>query len=330
MAKETKCILWSTSADHIQANFDGYDIFSPRAGGRYQISRSAALEYQNVYKDNLHLRTSLSVLISESQNSDQPIKLTIDHVRSIAQRAPMKPLEKADRLMRYLAKRSPALNIVGLRWGRDVGSEELDMGLAASGLMSSGELSSVLEYLGRRGFCEVKIDDAKGEGWVWLTLEGAQYVAEASSPRSESDRAFVAMWFSSETQEVYDLGISPAIRSQGYQPIRIDQKEHNNKIDDEIISEIRKSRFIVSDFTCEKLSSRGREVTIPRGGVYFEAGFAMGLGIPVIWTIRADLINDVHFDTRQYNHIMWTTPEDLYKNLSNRIGALIGKVQQVR
>ena len=33
------------------------------------------------------------------------------------------------------------------------------------------------------------------------------------------------------------------------EPVRIDQKERLNKIDDEIIAEIRRSRFLVADFT---------------------------------------------------------------------------------
>jgi len=61
----------------------------------------------------------------------------------------------------------------------------------------------------------------------------------------------------------------------------------------------------------------------PRGGVYFEAGFAMGLGIPVIWTVRKDQIEQVHFDTRQYNHIVYDSPEDLKQKLCNRIRATI-------
>jgi nucleoside 2-deoxyribosyltransferase len=85
--------------------------------------------------------------------------------------------------------------------------------------------------------------------------------------------------------------------------VRIDKKEHSNKIDDEIIAEIRRSKFLVADFTCEKEKVRG--------GVYFEAGFAMGLGIPVIWTCAQQSIGDLHFDTRQYNHIVWDTPKTL-------------------
>jgi nucleoside 2-deoxyribosyltransferase len=78
------------------------------------------------------------------------------------------------------------------------------------------------------------------------------------------------------------------------------------------MAEIRRSGLIVADFTGN------------RGGVYFEAGFAMGLGLPVIWTVRQDDIDAVHFDTRQYNHITWSTPQELREKLYNRVMATIG------
>ena len=62
----------------------------------------------------------------------------------------------------------------------------------------------------------------------------------------------------------------------------------------------------------------------PLGGViHFEAGLAMGLGRPVIWTCRKDDFENTHFDTRQYNHIVWETPEDLREKLADRIRATI-------
>ena len=54
-------------------------------------------------------------------------------------------------------------------------------------------------------------------------------------------------------------------------------------------------------------------------GFIFEAGLAMGLGIPVIFTCRHDMLDKLHFDTRQYNHIVWTGPEDLNERLRLRI-----------
>jgi hypothetical protein len=52
-----------------------------------------------------------------------------------------------------------------------------------------------------------------------------------------------------------------------------------------------------------------------RAGVYYEAGFAMGLGRKVIWCSRQDEIKNLHFDTNHKNHIPWTTPEELRERL---------------
>ena len=63
-----------------------------------------------------------------------------------------------------------------------------------------------------------------------------------------------------------------------------------------------------------------------RGGVYYEAGFAYGLGLDVIYSCRKDMVDQLHFDTRQYYHIVWETPEELRDSLAQRIEALIGRV----
>lgn len=102
-----------------------------------------------------------------------------------------------------------------------------------------------------------------------------------------------------------------AVREAGYKPIRMDVKEHNEKICDAIIAEIRKSKFVVADFTGH------------RGGVYFEAGYALGLGLLLIWTCRKDDLEGAHFDTRQYNHIVWESNEELFEKLRRRIEATI-------
>jgi nucleoside 2-deoxyribosyltransferase len=105
--------------------------------------------------------------------------------------------------------------------------------------------------------------------------------------------------------------IEEAIQNTGFDPVRIDRKEHNNEISGEILYEITKSRFLIAD------------VTGQRAGVYFEAGYAMGLGIPVIWTCREDDIENVHFDTRQYSHVVWKDENELATNLANRIKGTI-------
>ena len=144
---------------------------------------------------------------------------------------------------------------------------------------------------------------------VRLTAEGWHRVQELRSARIDSDQAFVAMWFDESVNAAWTEGIQPALEQVGYRPLRIDEKQFNDKIDDQIIAEIRRSGLVVAD------------VTGHRGRVYFEAGFAMGLGLPVIWTCSKDEIEKAHFDTRQYNHIVWQDPEDLKTRLIARVEA---------
>jgi hypothetical protein len=152
---------------------------------------------------------------------------------------------------------------------------------------------------------------------VTLTSDGWLKTEELTQHQTNASQAFVAMWFDDSTDEPYTKGLYKAIFDSGYDPRRIDQRHHHlNKVDDEIISEIRRSRFLVADFTC----TPGRV----RGGVYFEAGYAMGLQIPIIWTCKDTSMEDLHFDTRQYPHIVWKNSGDLYTQLKARIGALIG------
>jgi hypothetical protein len=149
-----------------------------------------------------------------------------------------------------------------------------------------------------------------------LTPNGWRQARELSSPRN-SDRVLVAMWFSPEMDAAYWQGIVPALTHCGYrQPFRVDDPEHDlaagspgytNRIDNRIIAELRRSRFIVSD------------VTGARPGVYYEAGYADGRDIPIIWTCRAGAEKDMCFDTRQIAHILWKDPAHLQRELIAKI-----------
>lgn len=156
-------------------------------------------------------------------------------------------------------------------------------------------------------------------GWVkkdhMFQLTAKAFFRLELAPQSEPVTGFVAMWFSPEVRLLWTDVIEPAIRQAGFEPLRIDGKEHNGKIDDEIMVSIRASKFVVSDFTGH------------RGGVYYEAGFAHGLGLPVIFLCRESDMKDLHFDIRQYNCIIWS-PDKLEAargRLKNRILATLGQ-----
>lgn len=153
----------------------------------------------------------------------------------------------------------------------------------------------------------------RGSGFKWYVTVKGFMAAEGFLDNNQlnSNQAFVAMSFDKEMVNAYTTGIEPAISSAGYVPFRVDQHDHINHIDDEIIAQIRRSKFLVADMTGQ------------RGGVYFEAGFAYGLGVPVIYTCRDNDFKNLHFDIRQINCIKWKNFEDLQVRLENRIKAVI-------
>ncbi|MEZ0237988.1 MAG: hypothetical protein ACAH06_07985 [Methylophilaceae bacterium] len=101
---------------------------------------------------------------------------------------------------------------------------------------------------------------------ISITPKGYAYIDEFKVQPSTSNIGFCAMWFDPSVKPGWSQAIEPAILSAGYEPKRIDGHHHNNRIDDEIIALIRRSKFVVADFTGQ------------RGGVYFEAGYALGHG----------------------------------------------------
>lgn len=178
---------------------------------------------------------------------------------------------------------------------------------------SDQELTYIIKQLVQDNLIELKASsDALLPAYITVTVKGWNRIAELEKVNgAETKQVFVAMWFDSEMDSVYKNAIATAVKEAGYDPIRIDKVEHNNKIDDEIIAKIKQSKFVIADFTGH------------RGGVYFEAGYAMGLGKPVIWTCREDDLKNLHFDTRQYSHIVWKEEMELKEFLLNRIRATI-------
>ena len=158
------------------------------------------------------------------------------------------------------------------------------------------------------------ITEKRDAGFV-ITPEGWQRITELRHTQSKSTKVFIAMSFAHELNEFFNRAMEPGVRAAGYEALRVDRTEHNNRIDDEIIAAIRQTKFLIADFTNN------------RGGVYYEAGFAKGLGHEVLWSVREDHLSEVHFDTRQYNFLRWQMDDlpGFAKALQNRIEATVGK-----
>lgn len=146
----------------------------------------------------------------------------------------------------------------------------------------------------------------------YVTAQGWMRIEELQRAYRHSNTAFVAMWFDDTMKEAREA-IKQAVEECGYQFRIIDEKEHNNQIVPEIFYEIKQSRFVISDLTGH------------RTGVYYEAGFAEGIGKQVILTCRQDDFEMRHFDVAQKSTVIWADKNDLKERLIKRIVATVGK-----
>jgi hypothetical protein len=324
-----KCPIWGT----IAATLDGYQgadgdaINSERAGGKYFISRTASAMLNSI--DDMQ-RVALTHEICDHNALGSILEISSTTLKTLPLKPRFPAQERADRLLTYLISRSEHLGhkikTEHDHTGYNVRNFSLESAetipiekewlpfLAWSNSLKIDEVIFLLDMLSNSGLIQKTTQNSRHE--LIVLPQGYTY-SDSVNHQSGTDQAFVAMWFDQSVSDAYENGIEAALRECGYSPMRIDRKEHNNKIDDEIIAEIKRSKFIVADFTSEPDK--------PRGEVYFEAGYAMGMGIPVVWTCREDLIDQLHFDTQQFNHIVWKAPTDLAEKLKKRILATIGQ-----
>ena len=133
-------------------------------------------------------------------------------------------------------------------------------------------------------------------GLVKISLDGYHRLIELDAPNTDSRQVFVAMWFSDTTRALRE-SIKQSIESVGMTSYIIDEDSFEEKICDKIEVEIRRSRLLVADFTHGDSGARG--------SVYYEAGLAKGLGLPVVWTCRESQMDKLHFDINHYPHLGW-------------------------
>ena len=314
------CAIWQTPA--IRCNEIGTKIHSPRAGGKYFVSGTAKSDLENLTPQKKALITTW--LVEQRNSGNNWPEISSKTINKIVHREALEVSTKANRVLHFLSAqtKTPGSRISLQRNGIDrlfVEMPEPQMNyyelLAQCECLNWDELLFMLEFLEQREWIKCTIDDDRVR--CGLTVDGYIQIEEQKKTFVDSNRAFVAMWFDDSMNDAWHCGFAPAIEHAGYMPVRIDQQEFVSRIDDEIIAEIRKARFVVADFT--------QGVTGARGGVYYEAGFAQGLNIPVFFTCRENAIDELHFDIRQYNHIVWQTLDDLRNRLTYRIVAVIGQ-----
>ena len=190
-------------------------------------------------------------------------------------------------------------------------------------IFSDNELWYWLGYLKKIGYLECEHFMGDGLPEPAMTPEGWSKIEESAKT---SGTVFVAMAFTDFKGNKLDNdplrnAIRDACKAAGWEAATVDKQEFNDGIMDEIKAMIHKAPFVIADITHQKT------------GVYYEAGYALGRGIPIIHTVsKSDHEGGkCHFDVSHLNLIVYEDENDLRKRLQNRIEGSpdIGKASQV-
>ena len=245
-------------------------------------------------------RYVLTAAVRRAADANRVLRLTESNLETLIEDVivPKSPIDVADAVLLHIAGK-----VVDFAVPEPILQSDYPLFV----LKSINEFAAVIRMIEELGWVRRDIGDWNPA----VTANGWQHVSDLRDKKPLTRQAFVAMSFAPDLKSAYTDGIRPALRETGYSPMRIDELQHNDKIDDKIVAELRRSGLLIADFTGH------------RGGVYFEAGYGLGRGIPVIWSCRVDEVEKAHFDTRQFNHLTWTTPADLREKLANRIRATL-------
>ena len=301
MNEISPCPIWNPSAVQVGSTGGGVSCWnSPRAGGKYYVDASA-LSLVGQLEDRQKARLTTWLIKKRRLGISRPViphdlqSAYNDHreFRSIISGPDLTVHARADELLKYIQRRTPSIGTEFAFRPNDANDTQLEMEIFAyTESISRKEWKFLFDYLVGQGCL---MDGTKiGKLAGTIMVDGYGRLAEIENVITASSQAFVAMWFNNSLDFLFSEAIEPAVKDAGYDALIINEEHFLDKIDDQIIAGIKRSRFVVADFTHGNGGARG--------SVYYEAGFAQGLGKDVIFTCRKDIIdnNEIHFDIRQY------------------------------
>lgn len=169
-----------------------------------------------------------------------------------------------------------------------------------------------IKELYHQGLIGCIFDGAERINYFNITFKGLDYYLTITESGEQSAKCFIAMSFDKEMKETRE-SIRQVLENNHYEPLLVDehQIDSSKTINDAIVADIRSCKFCIADFSKQA------------DGVYFESGFALGLGKQVIYTCHKDWFKKSHFDINHFPHIIYASLEELRKLLDTRIKAWV-------
>jgi|GEM_PF-917986 len=284
---------------------NGYQWYYPRLSDKLIIMEGSLYNNNDFWKKNK--RKALFLLHNDLwPKGDEMMTIELFNNLSLAANIPESPIEKIKGLLFLLLTTSEFFG-QEIQFRRRPFEEKC----FKVGFESESEMYSLIDEAESLGWIKIISNDKHGMN-ISLTIAGHE-IAEREKESKDSKYVFVAMAFKEDMFEIYKYSILPAIEESGFKPYIVSDQHTKSDvtINDAILAGIKKAKFTIADFTYHK------------AGVYFEAGYALGRGQQVIYTCKESEIKEAHFDTRNYQHLVWKDGADLKKKLMDKIEVFI-------
>jgi len=154
----------------------------------------------------------------------------------------------------------------------------------------------VVEHLIENEYVTGPIGKGTNDARLTLKYKGWELLDRLQRGQVDSRRAFMAMGYGNALLDrIVSEVFRPAVAQTGFELTRLDDRPRAGLIDDRLRVEIRNSRFLIADLSHDNL------------GAYWEAGYAEGLGKPVIYTCERKKFDQdkTHFDTNHHLTVVW-------------------------
>jgi len=256
--------------------------------GKFIITGTSYACMETEFKRFSDGRLRLSHAIRKLVEQNKEVSIGSNDLPLLIENTPIpNPQEQTDNLILWLGRRLKGLS--------DYVPYKPDEMVAVIGGWNAANVTKIIAHLQNKRLVEVdtiiELQDLS------LTMEGWEHYQQLERGVVESRKAFMAMQYGDTLLDrIYRECFKPAVESTGFELLRLDERPKAGLIDNRMRVIIRTARFIVADLSHANL------------GAYWEAGFAEGLGRPVIYTCeRAHFEkNKTHFDTNHCHTVLWS------------------------
>lgn len=259
--------------------------------GKFVFSDSLLSSLDSYLERDQEAQAKLSHAIRRAQEGNELPRFDTITVEEILKHALPRPREQADLLIRWLAANCPAPG--------DLVSLDADKHGAIIGIKTPAGFGLVVNHLFEIGLLTghlLKAANMSGGALATLSFSGWDYYEQLRDGRGKYKKAFMAMQFKdSVLDHILETVFKPSVRQAGFTLFKLDDVPRAGLIDDRLRVEIQSSDFVIADLTHANL------------GAYWEAGYAEGLGKPVIYTCEKKKFEEAktHFDTNHHLTIVW-------------------------